>query len=115
MILALLLVLVPWASINLIDFYLIKRGSYDIASIFRADGGIYGRFNLHAIVAYFIGIIVQLPFANTSLYVGPYANLVEGADLSWLVGLVVTCPLYYCLATRGQVQESKAAKLGYTN
>jgi len=115
LILALLLVLVPWASINLIDFYLIKRGNYDIASIFRADGGIYGRFNLHAIIAYFIGIIVQLPFANTSLYVGPYANLVEGADLSWLVGLVVTVPLYYCLATRGQAQQSRAARLGYTD
>jgi NCS1 family nucleobase:cation symporter-1 len=111
----LLLVLVPWASINLIDFYVIKRGSYDITSIFRADGGIYGRFNLHAIVAYFIGIIVQLPFANTSLYVGPYANLVEGADLSWLVGLVVTCPLYYCLATRGRAERSRASKLGYTD
>jgi purine-cytosine permease-like protein len=98
LILALLLVLVPWASINLIDFYLIKRGCYDITSIFRADGGIYGRFNLHAIIAYFIGIVVQLPFANTSLYVGPYANLVDGADLSWLVGLVVTIPLYYCRA-----------------
>jgi hypothetical protein len=109
LILALLLVLVPWASINLIDFYVIKRGCYDIASIFRADGGVYGRFNLHAIVAYFIGIIVQLPFANTSLYVGPYANLVEGADLSWLVGLVVTCPLYYCLATRGQVRQRGGA------
>ncbi|MCE6982916.1 cytosine permease, partial [Pseudomonas frederiksbergensis] len=47
LILALLLVLVPWASINLIDFYLIKRGNYDIASIFRADGGVYGRFNAH--------------------------------------------------------------------
>jgi NCS1 family nucleobase:cation symporter-1 len=115
LILALLLVLVPWASINLIDFYLIKRGSYDIASIFSADGGIYGRFNLHAIVAYFIGIIVQLPFANTSLYVGPYANWVEGADLSWLVGLVVTCPLYYCLATRGQAQEVQASRLGFAD
>jgi NCS1 family nucleobase:cation symporter-1 len=102
LILALLLVLVPWASINLIDFYLIKRGSYDVASIFRADGGVYGRFNLHAIVAYFIGILVQLPFANTSLFVGPYANYIEGVDLSWLVGLAVTCPLYYCLATRGR-------------
>jgi len=51
-------------------------------------------------VAYFIGIIVQLPFANTSLYVGPWANVIEGVDLSWLVGLVVTCPLYWCLATR---------------
>jgi cytosine/uracil/thiamine/allantoin permease len=88
---------------------------YDIASIFRADGGVYGRFNLHAIIAYFIGIIVQLPFANTSLYVGPYANLVDGADLSWLVGLIVTCPLYYCLATRGQTQQSRATKLGYTD
>ncbi|MNG01912.1 hypothetical protein D3C84_849120 [compost metagenome] len=58
---------------------------------------------------------MQLPFANTSLYVGPYANLVEGADLSWLVGLVVTCPLYYCLATRSQAQESPSVKFGYTD
>ncbi|MBT8767661.1 purine-cytosine permease family protein [Metapseudomonas boanensis] len=102
LILALLLVLVPWASINLIDFYLIKRGRYDITSIFQADGGIYGRFNAHAITAYFIGILVQLPFANTAIYIGPYANYVEGVDLSWLVGLLVTCPLYYCLATRSK-------------
>lgn len=106
LVLALLLVLVPWASINLIDFYLIQRGDYDIASIFRADGGIYGRFNAHAIIAYGVGILVQLPFANTSLYVGPYANLVEGADLSWLFGLLVTCPLYYCLATRGRKERA---------
>ena len=105
LILALLLVLVPWASINLIDFYLIKKGQYDIASIFSADGGIYGRFNHHAIVAYACGILVQLPFANTSLYVGPYSNLVEGADLSWLFGLLVTVPLYYCLATRSKAGE----------
>jgi len=115
LILALLLVLVPWASINLIDFYIIKRGNYDISSIFSADGGVYGRFNLHAIVAYFIGILVQLPFANTSLYVGPYANLVEGADLSWLVGLLVTCPLYYCLATRTRTERVKAARLGFVD
>jgi len=107
LILALLLVLVPWASINLIDFYLIKRGDYDIAALFQADGGQYGRFNWHAIVAYGCGIAVQLPFVNTALYVGPYANLVEGADLSWLVGLVVTCPLFYCLATRQHVRRAR--------
>ncbi|MEG7359246.1 purine-cytosine permease family protein [Pseudomonas citronellolis] len=113
LILTLLLVLVPWACINLIDFYLVKRGRYDIASIFRADGGIYGRFNPHAIIAYAIGILVQLPFANTALYVGPYANYLEGADLSWLAGLLVTCPLYYCLATRGRARESlRQGRLG---
>ena len=42
LILALLLLLVPWVSINLIDFYLIKHGSYDIASIFRATAGFTG-------------------------------------------------------------------------
>ncbi|MNJ77416.1 hypothetical protein D3C77_749140 [compost metagenome] len=47
---------------------------------------------------------MQLPFANTSLYVGPYANLVDGADPSWLVASLVTCPLYYCLATREQAR-----------
>ncbi|MCJ1888351.1 cytosine permease [Pseudomonas sp. LA21] len=105
LILAMLVVLVPWASINLVDFYLIKRGRYDIQSIFRRDGGVYGRFNPHAIIAYFLGIIVQLPFANTALFVGPYANYIDGVDLSWLVGLLVICPLYYCLATRGQARE----------
>ncbi|MNP61263.1 hypothetical protein D3C76_1564280 [compost metagenome] len=48
---------------------------------------------------------MQLPFANTALYVGPYSNIVEGADLSWLFGLIVTVPLYYCLATRGKAAE----------
>jgi len=28
---------------------------------------------------------------------------------------VVTVPLYYCLATRGQAQQSRAARLGYTD
>ena len=48
-VLALLLVLVPWTAINLIDFYLIHRGHYDLDSIFASDGGIYGRFNNKAI------------------------------------------------------------------
>ncbi|MBA1242583.1 purine-cytosine permease family protein [Pseudomonas japonica] len=98
LILALLLILVPWASINLIDFYLIKYGLYDVPSLFRADGGLYGRFDGHAIGAYAVGIMAQLPFANTALFVGPYANLVPGADLSWVVGIAVTCPLYFWLA-----------------
>ncbi|MNR49253.1 hypothetical protein D3C85_1686040 [compost metagenome] len=63
-------------------------------------------------MAYFIGILVQLPFANTSLYVGPYANFIEGVDLSWLVGLAVTCPLYYCLATRRGAVVAGSAVLG---
>ncbi|CAI1508006.1 purine-cytosine permease family protein [Serratia quinivorans] len=100
LVLALLVVLVPWTAINLIDFYAIHKGHYDINSIFQADGGIYGYFNPQALLAYGIGILVQIPFMNTPLYVGPISAHINGADLSWLVGLVVTSPLYYWMASR---------------
>ena len=96
-------------AMTMIDFYLIKRGDYHIPSLFAADGGRYGRFNGHAIAAYAVGILVQLPFANTALFKGPYADLVAGADLSWLFGLLVTCPLYFWLAYQGS--PAQAARL----
>jgi hypothetical protein len=37
---------------------------------------------------------------NTPLYVGPVSAHINGADLSWLVGLLVTSPLYFWLANR---------------
>jgi NCS1 family nucleobase:cation symporter-1 len=108
-VLALLVVLVPWTAINLIDFYLIHRGHYDLDSIFAADGGIYGRFNNRAIVAYVLGILVQIPFMNTPLYSGPVSGWLNGADLSWIVGLVVTGPVYYLLARGTTLRASELA------
>ncbi|MDR0207706.1 MAG: cytosine permease [Pseudomonas putida] len=113
MVLVLLVVLVPWTAINLIDFYVIHKGDYDIASIFKVDGGIYGRYNPQALLAYGIGIVVQIPFMNTPLYVGPVSAHIDGADLSWLVGLLVTSPLYWWLATRDSAYRRRqvSAKL----
>jgi NCS1 family nucleobase:cation symporter-1 len=108
-VLALLVVLVPWTAINLIDFYLIHRGNYDLDSIFAADGGIYGRFNPKAMLAYTLGIAVQIPFMNTPLYAGPVSGWLNGADLSWIVGLVVTGPVYYLLARRTTLKTSELA------
>jgi NCS1 family nucleobase:cation symporter-1 len=106
-VLALLVVLVPWTAINLIDFYLIHRGNYDLDSIFAADGGIYGRVNIQALIAYVIGILVQIPFMNTPLYAGPVSDQLGGADLSWIIGLVVTAPVYYLLARGRQLAPSE--------
>ncbi|WP_408895729.1 purine-cytosine permease family protein [Nocardioides sp. R1-1] len=108
-VLALLVVLVPWTAINLIDFYLIHRGNYDMDSIFAADGGIYGRFNGQAILAYVIGIAVQIPFMNTPLYAGTVADELGGADLSWIIGLVATGPVYYFLARGRKLAPSELA------
>ncbi|NWK50212.1 cytosine permease [Acinetobacter sp. SwsAc7] len=94
----LLYVLVPWTAINLVDYYLLEHGKYDVASFFKRDGGIYGRFNIAALAAYAIGIAVQVPFMSTALYTGSIAEALGGADISWIIGLAVVAPVYYIFA-----------------
>jgi NCS1 family nucleobase:cation symporter-1 len=100
-ILLLLYVLVPWTAINLVDYYLLRHGEYHVESFFQQDGGIYGRVNSAAVACYVLGILVQLPFVACALYTGPVAKAMGGIDLSWIVGLAVTSPVYYWLAKRG--------------
>lgn len=97
-ILLLLYVLVPWTAINLVDYYLLCHGSYHVPSFLRRDGGVYGRINGAAVACYVLGILVQLPFVDNPLYTGYAARAMGGIDLSWIVGLAVTSPLYYWLA-----------------
>ncbi len=104
-ILLLLYVLVPWTAINLVDYYLVRHGSYHVESFLRADGGIYGRINVVAVICHALGIAVQIPFMSTPLYTGAFARLLDGADISWIVGLAVTSPVYYGLATGLQARR----------
>jgi nucleobase:cation symporter-1, NCS1 family len=99
-ILLLLYVLVPWTAINLVDYYLIRHGDYDVEAFFDPSGGPYGRIGWVGMAAYLIGIAVEVPFMSTTLYTGPAASAMNGTDLSWIVGLVITVPLYYFLASR---------------
>jgi NCS1 family nucleobase:cation symporter-1 len=91
----LLYVLVPWTSINLVDYYLVRHGSYDVPSFVKSDGGIYGRFQWPAIACYVFGFIIEIPFMSQTLYTGPLAKMMGGADISWIVCLVVVSPLYF--------------------
>lgn len=88
--------LIPWTAINLVDFYFVRRERYDIASIFDRKG-IYGRWNWRALTAYGVGIIVEIPFMSTSFYTGPMVNHLGGADISWILGLIVSGGLYAIL------------------
>lgn len=93
--LLLLCVLIPWTAVNLVDYYLIRHGEYDIPSLFQPDGGIYGRINVPAVGCYLLGILIQIPFLSNALYTGPVAKALDGVDISWIVGLAVICPVYY--------------------
>jgi len=108
-ILFLLYVLIPWTAINLVDFYLIRHGNYDVPSFFDPSGGVYGRVNWSTLLIYLIGVGIQIPFVNTTLYEGPVAKGLGGADISWLVGLAVIIPLYYLVAKARVARELPAA------
>jgi NCS1 family nucleobase:cation symporter-1 len=99
----LLYFLTPWSSINLVDFYLVRKESYDLEAMYDADGR-YGRWAAPALIAYFVGIAVQIPFSNVEgVYVGPMAPLLGGGDISWLIGLAGPGALYFALQRRVSV------------
>jgi NCS1 family nucleobase:cation symporter-1 len=89
----LLFFFVPWSAINLVDYYLIKRGRYDVQSFFRPDGA-YGRIQWWACICYVITLAVQVPFLDQTFYTGPLVKPLGGADISWIVGFAVASGLY---------------------
>lgn len=93
----LLYLVVPWTAVNLTDFYVVRHGHYRVESIVRNDGT-YGAFGWRALTAYFVAIAVQIPFIDTTLYEGPIAKHIGGADISWMLGLIVGAGVYYALA-----------------
>jgi nucleobase:cation symporter-1, NCS1 family len=103
-ILLLLYVLTPWTAINLVDYYLIRRAQYDVSSFMRDDGGIYGRYNAKALFCYGLGILVQIPFVSNPLYKGFIARALHDADLSWIVGFIVTSTTYYLVARSTRIR-----------
>ncbi|HHG5368201.1 TPA: cytosine permease [Pseudomonas aeruginosa] len=106
-ILLLLYVLVPWTAINLVDYYLVAHGQYDVQSFFRRDGGVYGYVNWTAVTCYVVGVVVQIPFMSTALYTGFVAAAMGGADISWIVGLAVISPIYYFASRRRGSTQSQ--------
>lgn len=102
----LLYFIIPWSAINLVDFYLIREKSYDIKALFDPNGR-YGKFNVTAFVAYFAGVIVQIPFMNTSVYVGAIADLLGGAEIAWIFGLIVSGFLFFALTSARNKSNQK--------
>jgi NCS1 nucleoside transporter family len=94
----LLYLFTPWTAINLVDFYLVRKGHYSVREIFNARG-MYGRWNWRGLWAYGIGFVAMIPFFSTGLYTGPVAAALGGADIAMLVGLPVSA-LVYVLACR---------------
>jgi Purine-cytosine permease and related proteins len=88
--------MIPWTCINLIDYYVIRKGQYSMKDIFDPNG-IYGNYNWKTLFAFFATVIVEMPFAAAAWYTGPVAKAMGGADIAWIVGGIFCCVLYYIL------------------
>lgn len=96
----LLVLFIPWSAVNLIDFFAVRHGKYDVAAFFTLDGGPYGRFAWRGLLAYAIGLAAEWPFVYQPDYKGPLVSSLGGADVSWAIGWVVAAGAYLVLAPR---------------
>lgn len=96
----LLYVLIPWSAINLVDYFLIRKGAYAVDELFQRDGGRYGRWNAVGLGTYAIGLLVQVPFMVTPLYTGPIGAALSGVDVAWILGFVISGAVYLVLTRK---------------
>jgi len=101
----LLFFFVPWSAINLVGYYLVKHGRYDVQSFFKPDG-IYGGFQWWACICYVITLAVQVPFLDQLFYVGPLVSPLGGADISRIVGSA----WHRCYTWRGRSASSISSR-----
>ena len=95
----LLYLFTPWTAINLIDFYVVRKGHYSIREIFNPRG-MYGRWNWRGLLSYAVGFVVMIPFFSFGTHQGVVARALGGADLAMLVGLPVAALLYWSLCRK---------------
>jgi nucleobase:cation symporter-1, NCS1 family len=100
--------LVPWTSVNLVDYYFVRRGRYAVGDLLRQDGGVYGRWAAKGIAAYLIGFVVMIPFFSNPLFSGPLAGKLGGSDITILVGVPVAALAFLVLMRRHDFSREQA-------
>ena len=112
---------IPWTAVNLVDFYVVRRGHYAIAEIFNPTG-MYGRWGWRGIAAYLLGFAAMLPFMNvetstSDFYTGFASKAMNHVDISFFVGLPVAAVCYWLFCrsvdveAETRVAEAEAAEL----
>src|SRR3954466_5278407 len=101
---SLLMWMSPWAGVVLADFYIKRKGQIDVAELYRSpETSAYGDINWNGMVAFLVGLVATWSVQDglVPALQGPIStNLLGGADLSWLVGIVGAGGAYLILDRR---------------
>jgi NCS1 family nucleobase:cation symporter-1 len=93
-----LYLLAPWTAVNLVDYFFIRRGRYAITELFVVDG-LYDTWGWRGISAFILGFVASVPFwVLPGVWTAPVGNALQGVDVAWLVGLVVSGASYFFLS-----------------
>jgi purine-cytosine permease-like protein len=109
MLVIMLYFLMPWTAVNLIDYFLLRRGRYAIRDLFIPNG-IYGEWGGRGLTAYAVGFAASVPFfVVPNIYTGPIAARLGGVDVGWLVSLVTASVVYVAISYKFNAGEESAA------
>jgi purine-cytosine permease-like protein len=101
-----------WGGVILADFYLVRKRNIDVDELYAEPSqSRYGDVNWGAMIAFAAGLVAGWSVEDglVPALQGPISiHLLKGADLSWLVGLVVA-GLVYLLAGQRSAAGVKQA------
>jgi nucleobase:cation symporter-1, NCS1 family len=94
----------PWAAIMFVHYYVVAREEIDVEALYQSPReSRVGDVNWAAIGALVVGLVVtwMCLYGLVAPLQGPIARALDGLDLSWAAGLLVTGGLYYGLHRLG--------------
>ena len=100
---SLLLWMSPWAGVILADFFIKRKSKIDVAELYAApETSLYGDINWGGIISFLAGLVAGWSVQDglVPALQGPISGLLNGADLSWLAGIVVAGALYLIIGGR---------------
>ncbi len=96
--------LIPWTSINLVDFYFIRHGHYSVKDMYDPKG-MYKKWNGSTLVIYFLTVLIEIPFVSQTFYVGPIAEMLGGGEIAWIVGGIFAAVVYYLVNRKNKIAK----------
>ena len=93
----------PWAAIILVDYWVIRRGALDVASLYAPVATSNDpKYNAGGLMSLGAGVLAgwAWQYGLVPVMQGPLATSLGNTDFSWLSGGVVAGGLYFVLARR---------------
>lgn len=101
----------PWAAIMLVDYFVVRRGALDVATLYLpGETSGHGRFNVGGLVSLAAGIVAgwAWQYGLVPAMQGPVATALGNTDFSWLSGSLVAGGLYYLFSRSSNLAAVRA-------